>query len=102
MKLHLACYAALDIIEEKLNERRQSSTQIATTASATPSTAIAKDPFLGMLMPVDEYKVYVRKYYPWEYVECSSILCIEGRLCIRSRDGYTPEGNKCKKTVEIR
>ena len=58
MKLHLACYAGLDIIEEKINERKQNISQIQTTASNNPSNfTTAKDPFLGMLMPVDEYKV---------------------------------------------
>ncbi len=62
LKLQLAAYAALDVVEEKVAERKGASARAALEVAAGGSggaalAAAAKDPFLNMLMLVDEYKV---------------------------------------------
>ncbi len=66
LKLQLAAYSALDVVEEKVNDRKGAAARAASeaasglgapSASTAAAAASAKDPFLGMLMPVDEYKV---------------------------------------------
>ncbi len=67
LKLQLAAYAALDVVEEKVHDRKsaaaRAAAEVATagagggSGAAAAAAAAAKDPFLGILMPVDEYKV---------------------------------------------
>ncbi len=67
MKLQLAAYSALDVVEEKVNERRHAAARAAAEVAAghppggaaAAAAANAKDPFLGVLLPVEEYKVCV-------------------------------------------
>jgi hypothetical protein len=68
LKLQLAAYAAMDIVEEKLSDRKALVARLAQETAAggaggaaggaaAAAAAGAKDSFLGMLMPVDEYKM---------------------------------------------
>lgn len=52
VRMQLACYASLDMADERAN-----GVQIA-GASSSSSDAPTRDPFLGLLMPVDEQKVF--------------------------------------------
>ena len=53
VRMQLACYASLDMADERAN-----GIQIAGTVSTSGGETPSRDPFLGLLLPVDEQKVF--------------------------------------------